>query len=174
MTAVSVISIKLPTAVEIAGIERSVRRNNFGLRFLAAIVILGRRVRLHGSLTRTLPCRFVPDLSTPSRACATKRLSGIINQSLPNGDGLQICAFAFSPSGGGRSTFAPCRLSGTGPILRHAEGWYGCRLSGRKRKSLGIVKLSRRTQLRRWCAASVRAFKTTAALRSPRLPRGGS
>ena len=28
-------------------------------------------------------------------------------------------------------------FSGTAPILRHAEVWYGCRLSGRKRKSLG-------------------------------------
>jgi len=38
---------------------------------------------------------------------------------------------------GGRSTLALCRLSGTAPILRHAEVSYGCRLSGRKRKSFG-------------------------------------
>ena len=136
MTAVRVILIKLPTAVEITGIGRSVGRSDFGLRFLAAMVILG-RVRLHGSLTRTLPCRVVPDLSTASHACAMKRLSGIVNQTLPNGDGLQIYAIAFPLAGEGGSTFAPCRLSGTAPILRHAEVWYGCRLSGRKRKSLG-------------------------------------
>ena len=39
--------------------------------------------------------------------------------------------------GEGGFTLAPCRLSGTAPVLRHAEVWYGCRLSGRKRKSLG-------------------------------------
>jgi len=54
VTAVKVILIKLPTAVEITGIGRSACRNVFGLRFLAAIAILG-RVRLHGSLTLTLP-----------------------------------------------------------------------------------------------------------------------
>ena len=91
VTAVTAILIKLATAVETTGIGRSVDRSEFGLRFLAAMVILG-RVRLQGGLTRTLPCRVVPDLSTASRACATKRLSGIVNQTLPNGDGLQIYA----------------------------------------------------------------------------------
>jgi hypothetical protein len=37
--------IKLPTAIEITGIGRSGCRSDFGLRFLAAMVILG-RVRL--------------------------------------------------------------------------------------------------------------------------------
>ena len=91
VTAVTAILIKLATAVETTGIGRSVDRSDFGLRFLAAMVILG-RVRLPCSLTQTLPCRIVPDLSTASRACATKRLSGIVNQTLPNGDGLQIFA----------------------------------------------------------------------------------
>ena len=91
VTAVTAILIKPATAVETTGIGRSVGRRDFGLRFLAAMVILG-RVRLPGSLTRTLPCRLIPDLSTASRACATKRLSGIVNQTLPNGDGLQIYA----------------------------------------------------------------------------------
>ena len=60
MTAVRVISIKLPTAVETTGIGRSVGCSDFGLRFLAAMVILG-RVRLHSSLTLTLPCQVDPD-----------------------------------------------------------------------------------------------------------------
>ena len=98
VTAVTAILIRPATAVETTGIGRSVGRSDFGLRFLAAMVILG-RVRLQGSLTRTLPCRVVPDLSTASRACATKRLSGIVNQTLPNGDGLQIYAIAFPLAG---------------------------------------------------------------------------
>jgi hypothetical protein len=65
VTAVRVILIKLPTAVETTGIGRSVGRNDFGLRFLAAMEIPG-RVRLHGSLTPTLPCRVDPDLSAHS------------------------------------------------------------------------------------------------------------
>ena len=129
VTAVRVILIKLPTAVETTGIARSVGRSDFGLRFLAAMVILG-RVGLPCSLTRTLPCRVVPDLSTASRTCATKRLSGIVNQTLLNGEWFTDLCDRISPGGGGRSTFAPCRLSGTAPILRHAEVWYGCRLSG--------------------------------------------
>lgn len=52
--------IKLPTTVEITSSGRSYGRNDLGLRFLAAIPILG-RVRLHGSLTLTLPCRVAPD-----------------------------------------------------------------------------------------------------------------
>ena len=60
VTAVRVISIKLPTAVETTGIGRSAWRSDFGLRFLAAMVILG-RVRLPCSLTRSLPSRVVPD-----------------------------------------------------------------------------------------------------------------
>jgi hypothetical protein len=100
VTAVNAISMKPATAVETTGIGRSVGRSDFGLRFLAAMVLL-RRVRLPCSLTRTLPCRVVPDLSTASRACATKRLSGIVNQTLPNGDGLQIYAIAFPLAGEG-------------------------------------------------------------------------
>ena len=100
VTAVTAILIRPATAVETTGIGRSVGRSDFGLRFLAAMVILG-RVRLPCSLTRTLPCRVVPDLSTASRACATKRLSGIVNQTLPIGDGLQIYAIAFLPAGEG-------------------------------------------------------------------------
>jgi hypothetical protein len=44
--------------------------------------------------------------------------SGIVNQTLPNGDGLQIYAIAFSLAGEGASTFGS-----TAPILRHAEVW---------------------------------------------------
>jgi hypothetical protein len=41
VTAVTVIFIRLPTAVEITGMERSVGRNDFGFRFFfAAMVIL--------------------------------------------------------------------------------------------------------------------------------------
>jgi hypothetical protein len=56
-------------------------------------------------------------------------------------DGLQIGAIAFSASGEGGSTFAPCRLSGTAPILRHAEVWYGCRLQGESGSRSDIAKL---------------------------------
>lgn len=104
-TAVTAILIKPATAVETTGIGRSVGRRDFGLRFLAAMVILG-RVRLPCSLTQALPCRVVPDLSTASRACATKRLSGIVNQTLPNGDGLPIYAFAFITPVGALSALA--------------------------------------------------------------------
>ena len=52
--------IRLPTAVESTGIERPVGRNEFGFRFLAAMVILA-GVRLLCSLARTLPCRVDPD-----------------------------------------------------------------------------------------------------------------
>ena len=45
VTAVTAILIKPATAVETTGIGRSVGRSDFGLRFLAAMVILG-RVRL--------------------------------------------------------------------------------------------------------------------------------
>ena len=100
VTAVTAILIKLPTAVEITGSGRSACRNDFGLRFLVAMVILG-RVRLHNSLTQTLPCRVDPDLSAASRACATKRLSGIVNQSLPNGDGYRFVRSHFPLAGEG-------------------------------------------------------------------------
>jgi len=96
VTAVRVISIKLPTAVETTGIERSVGCSDFGLRFLAAMVLLG-RVRLPCGLTRTLPCRVVPDLSTASRACATKRLSGIVNQTFLNGEWFEGLSDRISP-----------------------------------------------------------------------------
>jgi hypothetical protein len=120
VTAVRVISIKLPTAVETTGIGRSVGRSDFGLRFLAAMVLLG-RVRLPCSLTRTLPCRVVPNLSAPSHTCLMKRFSRVANQTLPNGDGLQIYARHFPLADEGGSTFAPCRLSGTAPIPSRAE-----------------------------------------------------
>ena len=54
VTAVTAILIRPATTVETPGIGRSVGRSEFGLHFLAAIVILG-RVRLQPSLTRTLP-----------------------------------------------------------------------------------------------------------------------
>ena len=91
VTAVTAILIKPATAVETTGIGRSVGRSDFGLRFLAAMVILG-RVRLPCSLTRTLPCRVAPDLSAPSHAGSMKCSSEVVNQTLPNGDGLQIYA----------------------------------------------------------------------------------
>jgi hypothetical protein len=65
-------------------IGRSFARSDFGFRFLATMVILG-RVRLHGSLTRTLPCRIDPDLSTALHAGSMKRLSEVVNQTLPMG-----------------------------------------------------------------------------------------
>jgi hypothetical protein len=70
-------------------------------------------------------------------ADSMKRLSGVVNQTLPMGMVYGFVRSHFPLAGEGGSTFAPCRLSGTAPILRHAEVWYGCRLSGRKRKSLG-------------------------------------
>jgi hypothetical protein len=55
VTAVTVILIRLPTAVESTEIGRSVRRSDFGFRFFfAAISNFFGRIRLHGNLTRTL------------------------------------------------------------------------------------------------------------------------
>jgi hypothetical protein len=84
VTAVTAILIRPATAVETADIGRSVSRSDFGLRFLAAMVILG-RVRLHGSLIRTLPCQVDPD---PSPASHAGSMSEVVNQTLPKGDGL--------------------------------------------------------------------------------------
>ena len=99
MTAVTVILIRLATAVETTGIGRSVGRNNFGFRFFAAMGILG-RVRLHRSLTRTLPYRVDPDLSTALRALdETLKRSG--QSDLTNRDGLQIFAIAVPLAGRG-------------------------------------------------------------------------
>ena len=64
--------IRLLTAAESAGIERALGRNDFGFRFLAAMVILGRKVRLPGSLTRTLPCRVDPDREAHHRISARR------------------------------------------------------------------------------------------------------
>ena len=85
VTAVTVMLIRLPTAVESTEIGRSVRRSDFVFRFFLAAMVILRRVRLHRSLTRTLPCRVDPDLSTPSHARSMKRLSGVVNQTLPIG-----------------------------------------------------------------------------------------
>ena len=75
VTAVTAILIKLPTAVEITGSGRSACRNDFGLRFLVAMVILG-RVRLPCSLTLTLPRRVDPPIvSAPSHPWPMKCLS---------------------------------------------------------------------------------------------------
>ena len=149
MTTVTAILIRPATAVETTDIGRSVGDSDFGLRFLAAMMILG-RVRLPCSLTQTLPCRFVPDLSTASRACATKRLSGIVNQTLPNGDGLQIYAIAFSLAGEGGSTFAPSSQrhgthSETSRSLVMDVGFQG---EGGSRSD--IAKLSRMTRIGYW------------------------
>jgi hypothetical protein len=81
--AVRVILITLPTAVEITGIGRSVCRSDFGLRFLAAMVILG-RVRLTCSLTRTLPIGLIRS-EHPSHERSMKCLSRVVNQALPRG-----------------------------------------------------------------------------------------
>ena len=86
VTAVRVISIKLPTAVETTGI---VGRSDFGLGFLAAMVVLG----------------------APSHAGSMKRLSGVVNQTLPNRDGLQIYAIAFPWRG--RAFYLPSQRHGT-------------------------------------------------------------
>jgi hypothetical protein len=121
VAAVRVMLIKLPTVVEIIGMGRSGCRSELGLRFLAAMVILG-RVGLHGSLTRPGYSR-----SEQSIACARdEMLKRSIQSDITKG---MVCRFVFAVRGEG-VYFAPCRLSGMAPILRHAEFWYGCRLSG--------------------------------------------
>ena len=86
VTAVTAILIGPATAVETTGIGRSVGCSDFSLRFFAAMVILGDGAGCCAAEPRTPPCRFVPDLSTASRACATKRLSEVAE--ITNGDGL--------------------------------------------------------------------------------------
>jgi hypothetical protein len=88
VTAVRVILIKLPTTVEITSSGRSSRRNDLGLRFLAAIVILG-RVRLHGSLTLTLPCRVDPDHEHTVASVLVERLKQSDEPHVTRRDGLQ-------------------------------------------------------------------------------------
>jgi hypothetical protein len=75
VAAVTTILIRPAAAVETTVIGRSLARSDFGFRFLA----IG-WVRLHGSLTRTLPCRIDPDLSTALHAGSMKRLSEVVNQ----------------------------------------------------------------------------------------------
>jgi hypothetical protein len=99
VTAVTAILIRPATAVETADIGRSVSRSDFGLRFLAAMVILG-RVRLHGSLIRTLPCQVDPDLSPASHAGSMKRLSEVVNQTLPMGMVYRFLRSHFAWRGG--------------------------------------------------------------------------
>jgi hypothetical protein len=48
-------------------------------------------------------------------------------------------------TGEGGSTFAPCRLSGTAPILRHAEVWYEFGFQGESGSRSDTAKLSRMT-----------------------------
>jgi hypothetical protein len=91
--AVRVILIKLPITLEITNSGRSSRRNDLGLRFLAAIAILG-RVRLHGNLTLSddFPFGLIPIMRTLSHPCSTKCLSLVVNQTLPRGDGIAAVA----------------------------------------------------------------------------------
>ena len=65
MTAVTVMLIRLLTAVERTGIERA--RDDFRFFFLAGTLIPLSGVRLLCSLTRTLPCRVDPDLDAHHR-----------------------------------------------------------------------------------------------------------
>ena len=88
VTAVTAILIKLPTAVEITGSGRSACRNDFGLRFLVAMVILG-RVRLHNSLTQTLPCRVDPDHEHTVASVLVERLKQSDEPHVTRRDGLQ-------------------------------------------------------------------------------------
>jgi hypothetical protein len=88
VTAVSVILIKLPTAFEITGIGRSARRNDFGLRFLAAMAILG-RVRLLCGLTLTLHCRVDPDHEHTIAPMLHEMLKLSGQSDVTKGDGLQ-------------------------------------------------------------------------------------
>ena len=125
-----------------------------------------------------------PDPALPGRvhsgsertiACApTKCLSGVVNQTLPIG---MIYRFKRShfPWRGLRFYLCTCRFSGTAPILRHAEVWYGCRLSGRKRKSLGhcqTVAIDPTETLVRGYVPRLRLGHGGSSL--PQLPRGGS
>jgi hypothetical protein len=80
--------IKLPTVVEIIGIGRSGCRSDFGLRFLAAMVILG-RVRLPCSLTLTLPCRVDPDHEHTVASVLVERLKQSDEPHVTRRDGLQ-------------------------------------------------------------------------------------
>ncbi|MBR1279465.1 hypothetical protein [Bradyrhizobium sp. AUGA SZCCT0283] len=88
MTAVRVIFIKLPTAVEIAVSGRSSGRNDLALRILAAMAILG-RVRLRCSLTLTLPCRVDPDHEHTIAPVLDEMLKLKGQSDITKGDGLQ-------------------------------------------------------------------------------------
>ena len=85
VTAVTVILNRLPTAVETADVGRSVRRGGFGLRFLAAMVILGTGQAAWQPDPDASPVGLIPIVSTASHACSMKRLSGVVNQMLPTG-----------------------------------------------------------------------------------------
>ena len=61
MTAVTVMLIRLRTAVEVPALSDPLARNTFGFRSLAAMVILATG-RMLWSLTQTLPCRIDSDL----------------------------------------------------------------------------------------------------------------
>jgi hypothetical protein len=78
VTAVTLMLIRLPTAVESTEIGRSVRRSDFGLRILAAMASeLGVRLPAPDS---TLSCRADPDRD-PSIACVLdETLKRVVNQ----------------------------------------------------------------------------------------------
>jgi hypothetical protein len=62
------------------------------------------------------PCRVDPDLATPSHACSTKRLSGVVNQTLPMGMVYRWMRFAVARLGvaycGHAAVIALCPLLG--------------------------------------------------------------
>ena len=94
VTAVTAILIRPATAVETTDIGRSVGGSDFGLRFLAAMVILG-RVRLH---VQPDPDASLSGCSRSEYSIARVRDETLKRHSqsdLTNGDGLQIYAIAF-------------------------------------------------------------------------------
>ena len=86
VTAVTVILIRLPTAVDSTEIWRSVPRSDFGFRFFfAAISILWAGQAAWQPDPDAFPVGLIPIVSTASHACSMKRLSGVVNQTLPMG-----------------------------------------------------------------------------------------
>ena len=83
MTAVTVILIRLPTAVETTGIGRSVGRNDFGFRFFFAAMVILETGQAAVQPDPDASLSVDPDLSAPSHAGSIKRLSEVVNQTLP-------------------------------------------------------------------------------------------
>ena len=97
VTAVTAILIRPATAVEATGIGRSVGRSDLGLRFLAAMVLLGRP-----GCVQPGPDASLSGYSRSGRSIAfglDETLKRSSQSDVTNGDGLQIYAIAFPPSG---------------------------------------------------------------------------